>query len=202
MGRVDWPKRRDVGRFVAYLERPGEDPALSELRSLKFESLDDAVTEAQSLLESGYTRMGKWSLGQVCDHLCRVQDPSIDGYPKWFSLFAFLRPVMRWLFLPKLAAGRPMPRGIPTASMFVPAGELGDTEQVERFAKSVERIKSHVGDFQPHPAFGRMNSESIQKVHAHHAAHHLRFLSPATPDPAEPRSPASSLAGHTSSSST
>ena len=69
---------------------------------LKLDDLSAAVVEAESLLASGYDRRGQWAIGQICRHLCLVQNPSVDGYPKWMSLFAFLRPLMRWWLLPKL----------------------------------------------------------------------------------------------------
>ena len=150
---------------------------MQPLRELTFESLDAAAGEARNLLESGYEQRGQWTLGQICRHLCLVQDPSVDGYPKWFSLFAFLRPVMRRFLLPKLHNGNP-PRGIPTAPNFVPAGDLEDAAEVERFMASVKRFQEYTGNYAPHPAFGRMDPASLERLHASHAAHHLRFLQP------------------------
>ncbi|MCM2369268.1 DUF1569 domain-containing protein [Aporhodopirellula aestuarii] len=151
---------------------------MSELRELRFDHLGAAVDEARELLRSGYTRQGNWSLGQICRHLILVQDPSVDGYPKWMSLFVFMRPVMRRLLLPKVL-GNDSPRGIRTASIFVPPADVNDAAEVDAFAKSVERFHAHVGDYAPHPAFGKQSREMIERIHACHAAHHLRFLQPA-----------------------
>ncbi len=150
---------------------------VTETRDLQFDSLRSAADEVQSLLESGYERCGNWSLAQVCRHLCLVQDPSIDGYPKWISLFAFLRPVMRCVLLPRLLAGN-SPKGIPTARAFVPPQELNDATEALKFLESVARFQSYQGEFVPHPAFGRLNREQLELIHAAHAAHHLRFLKP------------------------
>jgi hypothetical protein len=149
----------------------------SDLRKLNFERLEEAAVEAQSLLDSGYDRRGKWSLGQICQHLRLVQDPSVNGYPKWLSAFAFLRPVMRRLLLPRLMKGD-SPKGIPTAPLFAPANDPDDAAEVAQLAESVRRFKSHPGDYAAHPAFGRMSREDLERVHAAHAAHHLRFLEP------------------------
>ena len=148
---------------------------MSELRDLQFENLDAAVDDARALLASGYVCHGNWSLGQICRHLTLVQDPSIDGYPAWMSLFAPLRPLMRRWLLPKLL-GPDSPRGIRTAPMFVPPDNLDDAAEVEAFSASVERLINHSGEFAPHPAFGRMPRDRILEIHAAHAAHHLRFL--------------------------
>ncbi|MFI4873708.1 MAG: DUF1569 domain-containing protein [Blastopirellula sp. JB062] len=148
---------------------------MQTLRSLKFDSLDAAVDEAHSLLAAGYERQGNWSLGQICRHLTLVQDPSVDGYPRWMSLFAFLRPAMRTWLLPKLLS-EDSPRGIRTASIFQPPVELADADEVDRFAQSVARLHAYPGQYAPHPAFGRLPREQILEIHAAHAAHHLRFL--------------------------
>ncbi|QDU74089.1 hypothetical protein Pan97_10930 [Bremerella volcania] len=145
------------------------------LRDLKFATLEEAVVDARQLLESGYVRHGNWTLGQICWHLRTVQDPSIDGYPWFFSLFAFLRPIVRRTLMPKILRGD-SPRGIRTASIFIPANELNDNEEVAAFAESVERFLQHQGTFHPHPGFGHLDLETLHRVHAAHAAHHLRFL--------------------------
>ena len=148
---------------------------MGELRRLQFDTLGAAVDDARQLLESGYVRHGNWSLGQICRHLTLVQDPSIDGYAAWMSLFAPLRPLMRRWLLPKVL--RPdSPRGIRTAPMFVPPESVDDDVEVEAFSASVERLINHSGEFAPHPAFGRMPRDKILAIHSAHAAHHLRFL--------------------------
>lgn len=150
---------------------------MEQLRELHFDDLNAAVEEARSLLNSGYNRSGNWSLGQICRHLMLVQDPSVDGYPKWMSLFAFLRPLMRHFLLPKLLGGD-SPRGIRTASTFMPPTDVDDAAEVEAFAESVKRFHQYRGEYAPHPAFGRMGRDQIEEIHSAHAAHHLRFLSP------------------------
>lgn len=150
---------------------------MKELHELRFDNLNEAVDDARVLLRTGYESHGRWTLGQICRHLVLVQDPSVDGYPTWMSLFAFLRPLMRRFLLPKVLGGD-SPRGIPTASTFVPPTEVDDDSEVEAFAASVQRFYQHQGEYAPHPAFGRMPRECIEEIHAAHAAHHLRFLSP------------------------
>ncbi|MCA9134189.1 MAG: DUF1569 domain-containing protein [Planctomycetales bacterium] len=148
---------------------------MTSLRTLQFADLDAAVTDARQLLSDGYERHGKWSLGQICRHLSLVQDPSLDGYPWWMSAFAFLRPAMRRLLLPRLLSGD-SPQGIPTSRVFVPPAEVDDAVAVEAFAHSVARFAAHSGRTYPHPAFGRLDRAKLEQLHAAHAAHHLRFL--------------------------
>lgn len=148
---------------------------MSDLRQLQFNNLEAAVDDARQLLASGYVRHGNWSLGQLCRHLVLVQDPSVDGYPIWMSLFAPLRPLVRRMLLPKVLSGD-SPRGIRTAPIFVPPDDLEDATEVEAFAASVARLLNHSGNFAPHPGFGRLPREKILEIHTAHAAHHLRHL--------------------------
>jgi len=150
---------------------------MSDLRTLQFSTLNEAVEEVHRLQASGYVAQGNWSLGQICRHLRLVQDPSVEGYPAWISLFAFLRPIMRRLLLPRVLSANP-PRGIRTMSSFEPGDNLDEAEEVERFVASVNRFSAHDGPYHPHPAFGRLAPEQLERVHASHAAHHLRFLTP------------------------
>jgi|GEM_PF-6173926 len=50
-------------------------------RKLAFTNLDQVQEDAQSLLKSGYVRLGNWDLGQCCTHLAIAMDLSIDGFP-------------------------------------------------------------------------------------------------------------------------
>ncbi|MBA2116483.1 DUF1569 domain-containing protein [Bremerella alba] len=157
------------------LQSSGSTNATSPLRELTFSTLDEAVVDARRLLDTGYIRNGNWDLGQICWHIRTVQDRSIDGYPWYFGMFAFLRPIVRRTLLPKVLSGD-SPRGVPTAPMFVPANELRDDEEVAALESSVERFLQHQGSFYPHPGFGSLDREMLHRVHAAHAAHHLRFL--------------------------
>ena len=127
------------------------------------------------LLDTGYTKHGNWSLGQVCRHMSLTVDASIDGYPWWMSLAAPIRPLVRWLMLPKLLRGD-SPAGLKTAPLFVPPGDISDADEVAVFAKSVKRLREHDGYLYPHPGFGKLAPDLLEQFHAAHAAHHLGFL--------------------------
>ena len=150
---------------------------MTKLRPLNFESLEKASEEVSELLRSGYVRSGNLSLGQICHHLTLLRNPSIDGYPFWLSLFAPLRPVMRWWLLPKLLDTDSQPR-IRTINAFMPPDDTDDAVEVERYQRSVDRLMDHTAPFAPNPAFGRVPRQTILQIHAAHAAHHLRFLQP------------------------
>ena len=146
-------------------------------RQLVFKGLEEAVTECQALLDSGYQRGGNWTLAQACRHLRLTQDASINGYPPWMSLFAPVRPLIRWLLLPRLLRGD-SPAGIRTAAIFLPPEDMQDQVELNEFTKSVERFQQHTGYLYPHPGFGKLERSQLEEIHAAHAAHHLGFLLP------------------------
>ena len=123
------PKNRDVTMSRVDKEK---------LRELSFSQLEDAVLEAEHLLDSGYSRHGQWSLGQICRHCREVQEMSLHGLPRWMSLFAWLRPIYRMTLLPKILRGA-SPIGLPTAPWLVPRVEMDDREEVAAFRESVQR---------------------------------------------------------------
>ena len=176
--RVGLRNQRGSGRKATMNWRRHDDLD-GALRTLQFDGLGEAAKEAESLLASGYRRHGQWSLGQICRHLCLVQDPCMDGYPAWMSLFAPIRPVMRRTLMRKILSGD-SPVGIRTAPRFAPPDDVADRREVEALRQSVERFLEFDEPFYPHPAFGRMDAKTFEAVHTAHAAHHLRFLSPAS----------------------
>ena len=146
-------------------------------RTLTFTHLADAVDEGRRLLDHGYTAGGRWSLGQMFRHLRVVQDPSIDGYPGWMAIGLPVRPIMRRLLLPKLLRFE-SPQGLRTFKVFVPPASLDDETEWQAFTNSVSRFVQHTGAFHPHPSFGRLDRQTLERLHAAHAAHHLGFLEP------------------------
>jgi hypothetical protein len=151
-----------------------------KLRELSFSQLEDAVQEAERLLDGGYRRYGQWSLGQICRHCREVQEMSLRGFPRWMLMFAWLRPVMRKTLLPRIMRGE-SPIGLPTAPWLVPRPDLDDREEVLAFVESAQRLRDHLGDYFPHPGFGQLGREGLLKLYTAHAAHHLRFLQPLDP---------------------
>jgi hypothetical protein len=144
-------------------------------RDVHLVKLNDVLTECQRLHRAGYVSNGKWSLGQICRHIRLTLDANVDGYPWWMSLAMPIRPLLRWLFLPKLLRGD-SPAGIKTASIFVPPGDLNDADEITALAESISRFFDHQGELYPHPGFGRLSPELFETFHAAHASHHLSFL--------------------------
>lgn len=147
-------------------------------RPLTFDNLDLALAECHSLLESGYTKSGNWSLAQISCHLRRTIEKNREGYPWWMASAGYpLRPILRWLLLPKLLRGE-SPSGVKTAGIFVPGEDLDDASEVERLRQCVVDFLASDEPLYPHPGFGSMSKQQFNHFHAAHAAHHLSFLHP------------------------
>ncbi|PQO47113.1 hypothetical protein C5Y93_05630 [Blastopirellula marina] len=150
----------------------------SRRRPLKLERLPDVVAECERLLQSGYTKSGNWTLAQICRHLRLTIESNMDGYPVWMTVLGYpLRPILRRFALPKLLMGN-SPKGVPTAGMFVPPGDLDDGVEVGRLKECVTRFVESSAPLHGHPGFGNMTHDQFNQFHAAHAAHHLGFLQP------------------------
>ncbi len=151
-------------------------------RQLRFDTLADAVRDAETLLANGYDKAGKWSLGQCCGHLANWLTYPLDGFPK---IPLVLRPVM-WVM--RKTIGRPkyeryvreqtFPTGAPTVPQSVPAPDANDAEAVAKLKAAVERYEAHAGPIRPSPLFGPLTKDEARKMQLVHCAHHLSFLVP------------------------
>jgi hypothetical protein len=155
---------------------------MADRRQLKFDTLADAVRDAETLLANGYDKVGQWSLGRCCGHLANWLTYPIDGFPK---IPLALRPVM-WLVRNTVGRSKveqylreqKFPAGGPTVPQSVPAPDADDTEGVAKLKAAVERYEAYTGPLHPSPVFGPLDKETLAKLHRVHTAHHLSFLVP------------------------
>ena len=151
-------------------------------RTLKFESLDDVVRDAEHLLASGYDRAGYWDLGQAASHVAAWMSYGMDGFPKapWAirAILGVVRLAVGKKLLRKLFASGVMPTGGPTVPESVP-DEGGDpAAAVATLRETVERAKAHAGPLHPSPLYGSLTKDEWVRLNLIHAAHHLSFLVP------------------------
>ena len=155
---------------------------MPEPRTLTFDSLDDAVAEAERLKATGYERAGNWDLGQVCGHLADWMLFAVDGPPPvpW-PLRPFLW-VARRTFAPgqmrKSLASHSMPPGLPTLPATVPPEGRDEDGAVAELRTAVARFTAHPGGYHPSPMFGHVSRAEWDGLQRVHCAHHLGFLVP------------------------
>ena len=145
-------------------------------RTLHFADYDAVTADAEALLATGYERVGSWRLGQVCSHLAKAVEKSLDGYPK--VLPAPLRLLARWFALGKILSRQPQNRRFPTAPYLVPADAEADEAGLDALRAALGRLKGHAGELHPHPVFGKLTPAQWKDLHLWHCEHHLSFLLP------------------------
>ena len=151
-------------------------------RTLTFDTLDDVVRDAESLLAGGYDKAGNWDLAQVAKHLAEWLRFPVEGFPR---MPIFLRPIF-WLMRKTIGrkkflgyiATKSFPAGKPTMPQTVAPPGGDPAAAVAELKKSVERLKAHTGPIVPSPLFGDMTRDECIRMQLVHAAHHLSFLVP------------------------
>lgn len=145
-------------------------------RTVRFQDLDAVVQQAEQLLAEGYTREGKWSLGQMSEHLALAIERSMDGFPSLMP--APVRWLVRWLALGKVLRHERIHRAVPAPKYLMPADQVEDQAGVNRLRAAVARFQRHPGPWHPSPIFGELTPDQWREVHLWHSEHHLSFLQP------------------------
>ncbi len=150
---------------------------MPERRALRFSSLDDVMPEVDRLL-LGHETVGKWSLGQICRHLSKAMEMTVEGKPiRGYGL-------MRWTIGPFarrhiFRTGR-MPEGVKLPSKALePKPGLDDRAEAEALRATIRLFLAEDGPFTVHPVFGPLSVEEWRLLHRIHCAHHLSFARPA-----------------------
>lgn len=149
-------------------------------RSLRLESLDAALAEAERLsqIESQgkLVARGNWTLGQAVGHIAYWAERPYEGFPT-------LRPMpwpMRMLL--KLMKGRMLNKGMPVGVKIpgVPDGTLGIDPMptgaaIARLRDAFTRL-SIESPTTPSPLFGRMTHDEWIALNLRHSELHLSFF--------------------------
>lgn len=148
-------------------------------RTLRFESLDAILADAEQLAVQPHRVLGNWSLGQILEHLAL----NIDAF---FSGFGFQAPwLVRWTVGPLLKR-RILTRGMAPgfrlpqrAAVLLPEPAVATDEGLRHLRSAVERLKHDVPT-RPHPVLGRMTQDEVCRLTQRHAELHLSFVVPET----------------------
>ncbi len=131
---------------------------------VRFTNLDDALLHAEALLANGYDQHGKWTLGQICDHLVKFVN-----FITWQSRLPLGRPMLSvivflfFLGIPLGTIGSRLGLRIPTFRHPATRQPLSDAQGVIALRDSIRGLKSS-GPL----ASIRMNTW--------HCQHHLNYL--------------------------
>jgi hypothetical protein len=145
---------------------------MAERRDLSFDSLDDVMPDVETLM-SGNVTVGRWSLGQICNHLSTGlvlpmsgrPDPSLQPVPD-----AFRRRMLRRERFPD---GMQAPLAV-----LLPGEGLDVRKEADTLRSAIKGFSRSEGPFLPHPALGLLTKVEWTRFHCLHCAHHLGFALP------------------------
>src|SRR5262245_61755532 len=148
-------------------------------RQLRFQSLDDALADAEMLaLASRIRTLGNWTPGQVFKHLAIGLNSQIDGiplHPPWI-----IRIMGRYFFKKRIItkgmlAGFQLPKE--SMPVMVPPATTTVQEGLESLHAAVKRLNADHTRV-PSPFLGPLTEDESNKVQCRHAELHLSFLVP------------------------
>jgi hypothetical protein len=151
--------------------------AVAERRTLRFQSLDHVVADAERLVQAPRVQMlGNWPLDHLLMHLATAINLSVEGNS--FRAPWFVRLIGPWIkkrMLSKgLRAGFRMPRE--AEAVFYHKAD-SNSAALEALRQAVARVAS-----QPmassHPVFGKLTHEEWTQLHLRHSELHLSFALP------------------------
>lgn len=129
---------------------------------------------------------GKWSPGQIAEHLALTYDIArqiLHGTSSIPALPAPLRPLLRWFVFRSIKKGR-FPTGGKALKAFAPADRAGDRDTILRRVSA--SADSFAADFTAaaaggrtslvHPAFGKLALSDYVLLNDLHTRHHTRQI--------------------------
>lgn len=146
-------------------------------RKLDFRTADEVIGEIERLRINGYSKLKRWNLTQVCEHLTKTMEGEMNGLGFRFP-WILRRTVGNWMTRRVLKI-RAMP-SISTLPSLRPT--LGDgnerPEVIEQCITTVRKSARFDGSLDDYPFVDGLTHEQWRQFMWIHAAHHLGFLIP------------------------
>jgi hypothetical protein len=147
---------------------------MSDRRHLRFESLDAILPEVERL-RAGHRTLGRWSLGQICDHLASATRLAVDAPADTRHDPSLLLPPERTA---EVFATERLPEGLPLPSVLGEPAAISEAEGAERLRSALDHYRAKGGPVAPHRYFGALTKEKWERLVCIHCAHHLGFAVP------------------------
>lgn len=148
-------------------------------RSLTFRDANEVIQEIERLKQSGYQRLGNWSLSQICEHLDKTIQIGLNGSE--FRLPWILRVTMgKWILNWSLRNNR-MPNfrvNAPKSLLPKEQSTADDKSVIDRCIARHKEAAEFPGPVKNYPLVNHISLEDWRKVQWMHAARHLGFLIP------------------------
>jgi len=137
-------------------------------RKVRFRDFDEVIREAESLMESGYTEAGEWTLGEVCDHLEKTIKAQC-GMPSRLPTFMQIGGAFMAGTFMQATRGRQVP------TMWPPKKDISDEDGLKRLKKSIKRF-TRASKNTGFLMFRNKTPKMVKKFHLRHCQHHFEFL--------------------------
>ncbi len=147
----------------------------AQRRTLNFASLDDVMPEVERLM-AGHVTVGKWTLGEICDHLATTMNRALDGFPK--PMPWIVRRTIGPFFLKKILSDGAMATGIKVPELLMPKPGTDAHQSAEALRTAIQRLKNAPDPPPENAFFGFMSKDQMLRLQTIHTAHHLSFAVP------------------------
>ncbi len=150
-----------------------------ERREISFSSLEEVLSDIETLAQSPHKTTGGHSFGNIVQHLARTNEMLVGNItpPKlpWYMRMAMP-------FLKNGILNNPVQPGfnLPNNAMqefFWSSTDVDLNDAIDNFRNSVKAYHEK-GPLPVHPVFGKATKEQIDKMTLSHAAMHLSFVHP------------------------
>ena len=151
----------------------------AEHRTLRFDSIDDAMAEAERLAAGQTQTTGNFSLGQIFEHLARTFEDVIrerELPPAGFPM-RMLSRMMRPMVLRKAMTGFKLPAK--TQNALWPTDEVSVEDGLAHLREAYGKFKS-TEPLPKHVFFGNMTRSQHEMLQCRHFEGHLGFVKPST----------------------
>lgn len=144
-------------------------------RDITYATLDELIADAEKAAATNAPTTGNWSKGQIFEHVARVMDMNIDGFP--FKVNWFFRLVSSKILLKRFLKNG-MPSGFKPSKSVATKLMPDDTDEqtaLQHLRTAVERMKSLDHNID-HAFFGNLNPDEARAINCRHAELHMSFI--------------------------
>src|SRR5689334_12447667 len=130
-------------------------------RTLRFETFDQYLAEAERCAAVPHRLAGQWSYSQILHHLAQAIDCFYGGFgfqAPWFAR-TLIAPLVKKRVLTKgMSPGFNLPK---TANILMPSADISVADALAHLRASLERLNRE-DPTHPHPFFGRMTPAEVR----------------------------------------
>jgi hypothetical protein len=146
---------------------------MPEKRRLAFNDIEAIMPDVDRLI-AGHVTVGRWTLGEICDHLAKTIILSLE-FPSTNASATREQAVYRRLFF----RAREFPEGqTPPLAVQLPTPDADLIESAASLLNALARFEVHEATFPAPPMLGPLTRDEWFLFHTRHAAHHLSFAIP------------------------